>query len=162
MAPFIPPGIEDGVKYVRKRFMRSYLPESRLPSRVLMSVTQPPRLSVSLNRIDPFLLEVSNTAPCEIVVQATGKIMVDAVVIAPVTVEEPMQRIPKASTLSFSILPFELTEHGRQKISEIRSKAMVTGNDSLDAVLSLKAVLTPFYCEVLTSRDVPLRIEMTN
>jgi hypothetical protein len=128
-----------------------------------MSVTKEVTLSVSMNSISPLTLEVNNSAPCEITVQATARILTtDGTDIASTVIEEPWQIIAEAKGKSFSIRPNGVLESGRQVVAQIRSKSM-TDPDYMDAVLSVKAVVkTRIYDEIQISRDFPLRIKMTN
>jgi len=118
---------------------------------------------VSMNSIGPLSLEVSNSAPCEITVQATARILTTGGTdIASTVIEEPWQIIAEAKGKSFSIRPNGVLESGRQVVAQIRSKSM-TDPDYMDAVLSVKAVVkTRIYDEIQISRDFPLRIKMTN
>jgi hypothetical protein len=136
--------------------------EDRLSKLILMSVAGEPKFSVSTNYIGPFLLEVTNSTPSEITVQVTARpIAADRTDIAPVMVEDPPQTIAKSKSRPFLIRPLEVLASGRQKVAGIRSKSMRKA-DYLDAVLSVKAAVRTWYHEFTVSRDLPLRIHLTN
>ncbi len=143
--------------------MRFFYSKARLSELIRMSVTKEVTLSLSMNSISPLSLEVSNSAPCEITVQPTARLLaVDGTDIASTMVETPWQIIAKTKSKSFSVRPNGILESGRQKVAEIRSKSM-TDPDYMDAVLSVKAVVkTSIYDEIQISRDFPMRIKMTN
>ncbi len=143
--------------------MRLIYSELRLSELILMSVTKEVTLSVSMDSIEPFSLEVRNSAPCEITVHPTASLLSDDnIAIAPIAIEEPWQIIAKGKSKSFSVRPNGVLESGRRRVAEIRSKSM-TNPDYMDAVLSVKAVAkTSIYDEIQISRDFPLRIKMTN
>jgi hypothetical protein len=159
----IPPGIEDASKYVARRLMRIKYSKATLAELILMSVTKEAKLSVTGNCIDPLSLDVKNSAPYEITVQATARVIANGTDIAETMVEESSQIIEKSKSKSFSIRPLAVSESGRQQVAAARSKAIISGKDYLDAVLSVKAVvMTWLYAEIQISRDLPLRIHLTN
>jgi hypothetical protein len=150
------------IKYLRRWAMKLIYSKEHIDKLILISVTDEPELSVSRNRISPFSLEVSNSAPCDITMDATVTLVATDGTDLAFTVKEPVQTIAKSKSKSFSIRPLEVLKNGQQKVAGIRSKSM-TALDYMDAALSIKAVVkTSIHDEILVTRDLRLRIKTTN
>jgi hypothetical protein len=151
------------VKYVGRWAMKLIYSKDHIDRLILMSVKNEPELSVSRNRISPFSLEVSNSAPCDIIVSATARLVTDNDTdLAATMIDEPVQTIVKRKSKSFSIRPFEILKNGQQKVADVRSKSMAEP-DYIGATLSVKAIVkTSIYDEIQISRNLALRIKTTN
>jgi hypothetical protein len=160
---FIPPGASDAFKWAWRRVMRLVYPELHISERIILTIVGEATLSVSKNNIPPFPLKVENFAPCEAMVQLAVKMLADdGTDLASAVVEETWQTIAKSKSKTFTIRPLNILEPGRQRVMAIRSKSMADP-DYMDATASVKvSVKTSIYPEIQISRNLPVRVKMTN
>ncbi len=147
------------------RVMKLFFSENRLAGDVAVGLGNlEPGCSVSINRISAFNVSVGNESVIDVdVMQLDGKITADGVEIYVSTITpKPSERLLKSKhDRLFEFRAGELTQQGRDKIASVRH-GVLPYTDYLEAVLTITSTGKTKYREFAATRELPIRIRVTN
>lgn len=136
-------------------------PPAKVKQHLITSLESEAQLFVTQNRLEVSLLSLKSLVPFELTVtQIKAEIKVAGVVIGTTETKQIHQRIKKGQSTNYSWDSLQITELGRQQISEVRQTN--NGTDFIAATASVQFILKTQYHEMAIHRDFSMPIHVFN